>query len=181
MPNPYRKFRSVHKFGKKRKKGPQKENKTAQVMTVAAACGSVEAANVSVGEASTLAAVTTDALEQRRRIDTTFLSSDELQRLQHQADGKIASLSSVSASEWKLRTLIAERDAASSETPAATYTVVDLAAINRLLGKAVCRLCGGDVSVLRGAQDYGIAVQLRLECSNCGERDKEWSSSRVAG
>ncbi|KAH9383687.1 hypothetical protein HPB48_025453 [Haemaphysalis longicornis] len=131
----------------------------------AAACGSVEAANVSVGEA----------------IDTTFLSSDELQRLQQQADGKIASLSSASASERKLRTLIAERDAASSETPAATYTVVDLAAINRLLGKAVCRLCGGNVSISRGAQDYGIAVQLRLDCSNCGERDKEWSSSRVAG
>ncbi|KAH7959680.1 hypothetical protein HPB49_013037 [Dermacentor silvarum] len=120
--------------------------------------------------------------EQRRRIDTTFLSKDDRDRLQRKADEKTADLSSLSATERKLRTLATTRYDTGPSTAAATYTVVDIDIVNELLRKTVCQKCvGNSVSISRGASDYGITVQLSLECDFCGCLETKWSSRRVSG
>ncbi|KAH7981469.1 hypothetical protein HPB49_024445 [Dermacentor silvarum] len=115
--------------------------------------------------------------EQRRRIDTTFLSKDDRDQLQQKADEKTADLSSLSASEQKLQTLATTRYNTGPSTSAATYTVVDINIVNEFLRKTVCQKCGGNsVSISRGANDYGIVVQLSLECDSCGCLETKWSS-----
>lgn len=37
------------------------------------------------------------------------------------------------------------------------------------------------VSITKGEREYGIAVKLCLQCSNCGIVDKKWSSPRAPG
>ncbi|KAH7959532.1 hypothetical protein HPB49_011646 [Dermacentor silvarum] len=91
----------------------------------------------------------------------------------------MSSLSSTSASKRKMRTLATARE--DSDPSAATYMIVDLSAINRLLERTNCRTCRGAVSIKNGARDYGIAVKLCLECSNCGTVASEWSSRRTPG
>lgn len=137
----------------------------------------------SAGEGTSAPSASDDVGDRARgtRIDTTFLSSADREQLQKRAEDKIASLSSISASERKLSTLPITHDDAGPSASASTYTVVDLAAINRLLQRTRCRTCGGDVSITKGEREYGIAVKLCLQCSNCGIVDKEWTSPRAPG
>lgn len=89
----------------------------------------------SAGEGTSAASASDDVGDwaRRTRIDTTFLSSADREQLQKRAEDKIASLSSISASERKLSTLPITHDDAGPSASASTYTVVDLAAINSLL------------------------------------------------
>ncbi|XP_077513403.1 uncharacterized protein LOC144124534 [Amblyomma americanum] len=110
------------------------------------------------------------------------MSPQDLERLQERADAQISELSSISTAKRKLQTLRTERgDTGPAATAVATYTIVDLSAINRLLEKIACRLCSGDVSIQKSTREYGVAVQLCLECSVCGDVTREWSSQRLPG
>ncbi|KAL1426533.1 hypothetical protein MTO96_018270 [Rhipicephalus appendiculatus] len=69
-----------------------------------------------------------------------------------------------------------------SHAPESEYMIVDLEAINGLLRNTVCRTCRGSLSIAKDEREYGLAVKLRLVCSNCGLTDNsQWSSPRVAG
>ncbi|XP_077531040.1 uncharacterized protein LOC144143104 [Haemaphysalis longicornis] len=108
------------------------------------------------------------------------MTPDDRQRLHERAEAITAGLSSVSGTERKLRTLRSS-DNTEPSASAPTYTIVDLSAINKLLEKTVCRVCKGDVSIEKSPREYGVAVELRLCCSVCGDVDREWSSQRVEG
>lgn len=244
MAKPYRKFRSVHKFGKKRKKTSGKRDHglvsseviPAQDSVAAERDSSVEmpisalvsaAASDDIGDrqrgstidttfltstdcarkrkrteaqddvaverdssvempiSAPVSAAASDGVGDRQRatrIDTKFLTSADRAQQRKETEDKISSLSSTSASERKMRTLATAReDSDPSAASAATYVIVDLSAINRLLERTNCRTCRGAVSIKNGARDYGIAVKLCLECSNCGTVASEWSSRRTPG
>lgn len=115
----------------------------------------------------------------RARIDTAYLTAVERDQIELQAREKIAELSSVSATERKVKCLTSEPRLESASTK--TYTIVDLDMVNCLLKVAGCRVCGGALTIERDSREYGIAVKLKVLCSNCGEIDTKWSSQRVGG
>lgn len=100
----------------------------------------------SAGEGTSAASASDDVGDwaRRTRIDTTFLSSADREQLQKRAEDKIASLSSISASERKLSTLPITHDDAGPSASASTYMVVDLAAITSLVQHTTCRTCGAE-------------------------------------
>lgn len=99
----------------------------------------------SAGEGTSAASASDDVGDRARRtrIDT-FLSSANREQPQKRAEDKIASLSSISASERKLSTLPITHDDAGPSASASTYTVVDLAAITSLVQHTTCRTCGAE-------------------------------------
>lgn len=102
----------------------------------------------SAGEGTSAASASDDVGDvgdraRRTRIDT-FLSSADREQPQKRAEDKIASLSSISASERKLSTLPITHDDAGPSASASTYTVVDLAAITSLVQHTTCRTCGAE-------------------------------------
>lgn len=64
---------------------------------------------------------------------------------------------------------------------AATYAVIGLAVVNRLLQEGVCQTCSGDITVTKNGREYGIAVKLCLECHDCRTIANGWSSQQVEG
>lgn len=190
MPNDRRKFRTTHKFGKKRKKCAQNRKKsslepTAVTLSPLAAPESTtpmiaEAANeVAAGIDAPATGVADNTPASRVRLDTVYLSSADKQNPQQQADEKTEELGSVSATERKMKLLAPDCSAPSSSST--KYTVVDLRSVNDLLCFAECRVCKGAVSVERDVREFGIAVKLRMRCINCGELGTEWSSRRLPG
>lgn len=115
---------------------------------------------------------------ERIRCDSTFLTSADIAVREQQAQQRISELASVSATERKTKCLASECSAPSSST---TYTILDLDVVNSLLEVAVCRVCSGALTIERDTREYGIAVKLKVLCSNCGELRWQWSSRRVAG
>lgn len=73
------------------------------------------------------------------RLDTTFVTPDDLPRLQERVDVITVGLSSVSGTKRKLQTL-RSGDNTEPSASALTYFIVDLSAINKLLGK-LCAVC----------------------------------------
>lgn len=145
MAKPYRKFRSAHKFGKKRKKVRCKqaerlrEPSTGVATDHQPAADEAAALNATVGGAAALGATAGCSIDsgesgrqQRTRLDTTFMTPDDRQRLHERAEAITAGLSSVSGTERKLRTLRSS-DNTEPSASAPTYTIVDLSAINKLL------------------------------------------------
>lgn len=59
--------------------------------------------------------------------------------------------------------------------------MVILDVVNSLLQLAKCKTCCGDVELVKGDREYGLAVKLKLCCKNCGDVASEWSSPRVEG
>lgn len=162
---PYRKYRTVHKFGKRRRKRVKRLADAFVSPTVITSGNGALSESGSVDE--TTAGTTTsggivmptggslgpDSQDQRRRIDTTFLSNDDRDQLQQKADEKIAALSSLSATERELRTLATMRNDTAPSTSAATYTVVNIDLVNELLcSRAKCNECGGTLSISRGCE-----------------------------
>ncbi|CAN7980517.1 unnamed protein product, partial [Ixodes pacificus] len=74
-------------------------------------------------------------------------------------------------------------DVADPAAPESTscFVVVSLDVVNSLLQLAKCKTCCGDVELVKGDREYGLAVKLKLCCKNCGDVASEWSSPRVEG
>ncbi|KAH7937041.1 hypothetical protein HPB49_007558 [Dermacentor silvarum] len=228
---PYRKYRTVHKFGKKRRKcfkrladsfvsptitsgtGALSEGESAEAPT-ASSTTSGESAIPADGELTQRSSATLHRAmarylktnrhtRRRRRASPRCPLPAPLEVAARNSDGELTQRSSariiaISSNErrtkklriyrlsrppsGKLRTLATTRYDTGPSTSAATYTVVDIDIVNELLRKTVCQKCGGNsVSISRGANDYGIAVQMSLECNFCSCLETKWSSRRVSG
>lgn len=170
MPGP--KFRTVHKYGKKRKKALLNFRK--KVPQISANVATNETVDSDVVEA----AVEARLARQHRNglLDPDPGSGDGGDADRVQADEEnVASSSLVRSSDGNARN-------GDAHPPATEYMIVHLEAISRLLAMTVCRTCRGNLSVARGEREYGLAAKLCIVCSNCGLTDiSEWSSPRVAG
>uniref|UniRef100_A0A131Z220 Mutator-like transposase domain-containing protein n=1 Tax=Rhipicephalus appendiculatus TaxID=34631 RepID=A0A131Z220_RHIAP len=165
-----RKYSTVHQFGKKRRKKGHWNFQKKAPPTADAAGDATAAPTVSV-EAS----MTVDSRQHRNGLDTDASSSGDPDSVQQHADETVGSSLSLRSSDRGGN--VSASHAAESE-----YMIVDLEAINGLLRNTVCRTCRGSLSIAKDEREYGLAVKLRLVCSNCGLADNgEWSSPRVAG
>ncbi|KAL3184696.1 hypothetical protein MRX96_005804 [Rhipicephalus microplus] len=167
MAKPYHKFRTAHKFGKKRKKTRTKRDYGAGAPEAQPAQDGVATSSVEMSISPPVSAAASDGVSDRQRgtrLDTTFLTSADRARQQKQTEDKIASLSATSASERKLRMLATARE--DSDPSAATYGIVDFSAINKLLERTTkCRTCNGTVSIEKAAGSCTDAGDARVGAS----------------
>ncbi|KAL3210156.1 hypothetical protein MRX96_052258 [Rhipicephalus microplus] len=144
MPNGYRKFRTVHKFGKSRRKSVAKRRNASLPSTEPAVHLGPASDNTTTAErepatdahaldfAPTVAAAavqgTGAARPERTRLGSTFLTSADCALREQQTQQRLSQLASVSATERKMKCV------ASDSAPSATtaYTVVDLDLVNNL-------------------------------------------------
>ncbi|KAL3216924.1 hypothetical protein MRX96_032712 [Rhipicephalus microplus] len=113
MVKPYQKFRTAHKFGKKRKKTRAKRDYGAGAPEAQPAQDGVATSSVEMSIFPPVSATASNDVSDRQRgtrLDTTFLTSADRARQQKQTEDKISSLSATSASERKLRTLATARE-----------------------------------------------------------------------
>lgn len=182
------KFHPVHKFGKKRKKCTTKRQKEPRASSLTTSGASITMGSSQSAECE-LARETVDVAAvfvpesgrnspSRTRIDSTFVSSEDCEVRQQQAEAITAQVSSTSAMERKMKSLATESEAPMSDasSSAATYTVTNLAAVNSLLEFTACCVCRRGVNIEREARKFGVAVKLRTQCSNCGDLGIEWGS-----
>lgn len=168
-----RKYRTVHQFGKRKRRKAHwnfQKKKAPPTSTAAATSDTTAAATVNVEANGTV-----DSRQHRNGLDPDASSSADPDRVQHHADEKVASSLSLRSSDRG-------GNASVSHAPESEYMIVDLESINGLLRNTVCRTCRGSLSIAKDEREYGLAVKLRLVCSNCGlTENSEWSSPRVAG
>lgn len=162
----------MHKFGKEKKKCTTKRQKEAKrsVSTTSGASvtmgSSPSAERESTSETVAVAMVSVAESEgnppKRTRIDSTFLSSADCEVRQRQTEAITTQLSSTSATERKTKSLATESQAPMSDASSstATYTIIDLAAVNSLLEFTSCCMCRGAVNIEREKREFGIAVKL---------------------
>ncbi|KAL3255907.1 hypothetical protein MRX96_046642 [Rhipicephalus microplus] len=136
MPKPYRKFCTAHKFGKKREKSTAKRYNGAGISDAHLAQDGVATEHDPSDETPTSPPVfpaASDGVGDRQSIrkDTTFLTSADRAQQQKVSADKISSLSATSVRKRKLRTLATAHE--DSDPSAATYRIVYLSAINKLL------------------------------------------------
>lgn len=148
------------------------------VETVAAAA-SADATDKGLGLTSPSSCGSADG---RVRCDTRFLQPAEVEEGRKRAQDKLLQLSSTPATERKRDLLTGNADATCETPDASVFTIVSLDLVNTLLVHAKCKLCGaGDLEIVRDDREYGLAVKLRLMCTNCSDLTWTWSSPRVCG
>ncbi|KAH7931697.1 hypothetical protein HPB51_029725 [Rhipicephalus microplus] len=138
------------------------------------------AARESVAATATAACSTSSMRNRAARIDATFLKSSDREVIERCAQQKAVELSLVSATDRKMSVLASQRGTESSSAP--LYTMFDLDMVNSLLNEhSACRVCRGHLTIERDTREYGVAVKLKLHCSNCEEVGLKWSSRQVSG
>lgn len=184
---PLSKFRSRHKFGKKKKsaRGDNFRNRPAAPESsedVQEPAASQEVPAAEIGLASSAAPTPSG----RVRHDTTMLQPSDLIEKKRKAEGMLQELGSTAATKRKAD-FIATSDARLLDATGGcraddtTFTVVSLESLNELLSAVKCKVCGGDVHISKGNREYGLAVKLSLACVICGDISSAWSSPRVQG
>lgn len=167
-----RKFATVHQFGKRKRRKAHwnfQKKKAPPTSTAAATSDTTAAPTVNFDTK------TVESRQHLNGLDPDDSSSGDPDRVQQHADEKVASSLSLRSSDRG-------GNASVNHAPESEYMIVDLESINGLLRNTVCRTCRGSLSIAKDEREYGLAVKLRLVCSNCGlTENSEWSSPRVAG
>ncbi|CAN8010699.1 unnamed protein product [Ixodes pacificus] len=176
------KFRTAHKFGKRRKRRPVVDEVSSGTSKPSAS-GSASAPNCTAPSCaapeSAVARPSSSVTESgTTRVDTILISEAEQVEIEHHATEARQKLSSVSATHRKCSLLDEIADLPEVGT---AFTVVSLTAVNALLECVKCKVCGGTVNISKGDREYGVAVKLVLSCAKCGELKSEWSSPRGKG
>ncbi|KAH7945922.1 hypothetical protein HPB49_017085 [Dermacentor silvarum] len=96
--------------------------------------------------------------QRSKRIDNVLDEHRSRAQQRKQTEDKICSLSSTSASECEMRTTAPAHVDTDPSASAATYVIIDLSTINRLLEKTKCRTCSGAVSI----EDRNVMCSTRL-------------------
>lgn len=119
-----------------------------------------------------------DRLPQRKRtvqihLEPRFVSSEGAEK---QASSVRDALREVSATERKFG--FAQQTEQTSATKEDEFTLIQVSAMNSLIGPALCpKCCKKTLSVQHGTK-LGLAVKLVLLCASCGPIHSPWSSSR---
>ncbi|KAG0413301.1 hypothetical protein HPB47_009542 [Ixodes persulcatus] len=175
MAGGHRKFRSAHPFGKKKRRPRPRE----VLSDPPAAEANDTASNATAPTDDAIAHVIPTA--KVTRVDTPLLSDAQKAEIESRARDTEKKLSQMSATRRK-QSLLGEKTEDSETTATGTsFTVLSLSALNELLRRVKCKLCGSSVNISKGDREYGIAVKLILNCDVCGEVDTTWSSPRVDG
>lgn len=182
-----RKFHSVHRFGKKRKKSLIANIKNRRAPATSVEDGRLSVPSIAAAEPAAIGLTAPPACESaggsgRVRLDTKILQPAELQENARNAEAKLQELASTSATKRKQDRLAAAGDGAAADSPDnVSFVVVSLDSVNDLLRCVKCKTCGGDVNISKCDREYGLAVKLLITCVNCGDISSAWSSPRVAG
>ncbi|KAH8025109.1 hypothetical protein HPB51_003025 [Rhipicephalus microplus] len=119
-----------------------------------------------------------DRLPQRKRtvqihLEPRFVYSEGAEK---QASSVRDALREVSATERKFG--FAQQTEQTSATKEDEFTLIQVSAMNSLIGPALCpKCCKKTLSVQHGTK-LGLAVKLVLLCASCGPIHSPWSSSR---
>ncbi|XP_077494020.1 uncharacterized protein LOC144104733 [Amblyomma americanum] len=183
---PLNKFRSRHKFGKK-KKSARGDNFRKRPASPECSENVQEpvASEVPADEIG-LTSSATSTHSGRVRCDTTMLQPSDLLENKRKAEGILQELESTAATKKKLDFIGSCDDCPLDGTDGrraddSAFSIVSLDSFNELLRAVKCRVCGGDVHVSKGNREYGLAVKLSLVCVNCGDTASAWSSPRAEG
>ncbi|KAH7978906.1 hypothetical protein HPB49_007288 [Dermacentor silvarum] len=89
------------------------------------------------------------------------------------------SLSAVSATERKM-TLMSQGESSTETRAEEEFFLVQRAALNGLLGSALCQQCKQPGLKVNHETKHGLAVKMILTCTACGaDADNAWSSPRM--
>ncbi|XP_077557147.1 uncharacterized protein LOC144172264 [Haemaphysalis longicornis] len=111
-------------------------------------------------------------------LEPQFVSTNECRE---RAASVQASLSSMSATERKMKLLGDEGENSTAAEDTDEFLVIQVAAINALLSKALCQQClQPGLTVVPGTR-HGLAVRMFLTCATCGAVANEWTSPRQEG
>ncbi|CAN8029862.1 unnamed protein product [Ixodes persulcatus] len=175
MAGGHRKFRSAHPFGKKKHRPRPRE----VLSDSPAAEVNDTASNATAPTGDAIAHVIPTA--KVTRVDTPLLSDAQKAEIESRARDTEKKLSQMSATRRKQSLLGEKTEDAETTATGTSFTVLSLSALNELLRRVKCKLCGSSVNISKGDREYGIAVKLILNCDVCGEVDTTWSSPRVDG
>ncbi|KAH7941057.1 hypothetical protein HPB49_009698 [Dermacentor silvarum] len=118
------------------------------------------------------------------RIDTPVVTEQEVNEIRVCEQATLDKIASMPTTERKIRRFedpTANSATASVAEPAAPYIIVELAAVNNLIGVLSWNTCGGSAKLVQSDQDYGLATKLTVVCEICGEVASGWSSPRIVG
>lgn len=113
------------------------------------------------------------------RHNMKFLQPAELEESRRKMQEKLQRLSSTPATERKRELLADSADAAVRPIDATVFTIVSLDVVNTMLVRANCKICSGDLNMVREKHDYKLSVKLVMKCMNYGVVSSKWSLPHV--
>ncbi|KAM7295709.1 uncharacterized protein ISCGN_020982 [Ixodes scapularis] len=109
-------------------------------------------------------------------LETQYVSQEEADATTEHRNVVRAKLASVSATQRKFELL--QQAPAIATSSSAKFTIVQLHAINELLGYTVCQSCSATGVRIQESTALGLAVKLELVCPVCEVVTHTWSSPR---
>ncbi|CAN7950323.1 unnamed protein product [Ixodes hexagonus] len=180
-----KKYKTAHAFGSRKRKSPMRKKKTRpQASKSESFVDAQRDAEVDVSPSAS------DAVALAEEMPSTSTGHTVLAHLQprfespeaarEQATAVQASLSSVSATERKMK-LFSESEKPASAEESEEFLVVQIAAMNALLATTPCEQClQPRLTVVPGTR-HGLAAKMMLTCETCGAVANEWTSPRREG
>lgn len=186
MPGSAKKYRTVHAFGRRKRKGRGRKSTKSSEPLVDSDERCVDAPRpFSDGATERVASDDDDgeANSGRLRIDAKVATDAEVEANRAREKATLDRLSSAPATARKIDSFTASSSEATTQDSdhAAPYLLMHLDILNAIMGALCCKACHGPATIVRGDRDYGLAVKVLVQCERCGEIANEWTSPRANG
>lgn len=186
MPGNAKKYRTVHAFGRRKRKGRGRKSTKSSEPLVDSDERCVDAPRpFSDGATERVASDDDDgeANSGRLRIDAKVVTNAEVEENHAREKATLDRLSSAPATARKIDFFTASCSEATAQDSdhAAPYLLMHLDILNAIMGALCCKACHGPATIVRGDRDYGLAVKVLVQCERCGEIANEWTSPRANG
>lgn len=186
MPGNAKKYRTVHAFGRRKRKGRGRKSTKSSEPLVDSDERCVDAPRpFSDGATERVASDDDDgeANSGRLRIDVKVVTNAEVEENHAREKATLDRLSSAPATARKIDFFTASCSEATAQDSdhAAPYLLMHLDILNAIMGALCCKACHGPATIVRGDRDYGLAVKVLVQCERCGEIANEWTSPRANG
>lgn len=188
MPGSAKKYRTVHAFGRRKRKGRGRKAAKSSEPLVDSEERCVDAPRpFSSGATERVASDSDDgrtsaaADSGRLRVDAKVLTEAEVEENRAREKETLERLSSAPATARKIDSFTASCSEASTldSDHAAPYLVMHLDVLNSIMGVVCCKVCHGPATIVRGDRDYGLAVKVSVHCETCGVIANKWTSPRA--
>ncbi|KAH8023681.1 hypothetical protein HPB51_015177 [Rhipicephalus microplus] len=174
MPGNAKKYRTVHAFGRRKRKGRGRKSTKSSEPLVDSDERCVDAPRpFSDGATERVASddVDGEANSGRLRIDAKVVTNAEVEENHAREKATLDRLSSTPATARKIDFFTASCSEATAQDSdhAAPYLLMHLDILNAIMGALCCKACHGPASIVRGDRDYGLAVKVLVQCERCGK------------
>ncbi|KAH8008858.1 hypothetical protein HPB51_005905 [Rhipicephalus microplus] len=165
MPGNAKKYRTVHAFGRRKRKGHGRKSTKSSEPLVDSDERCVDAPRpFSDGATERVASDDDDgeANSGRLRIDAKVVTNAEVEENHAREKATLDRLSSAPATARKIDFFTASCSEATAQDSdhAAPYLLMHLDILNAIMAALCCKACHGPATIVRGDRDYGLAVKV---------------------